>query len=241
MIRFIILILPFAAGLIACGKQATQRPVQQQPVDTSGNDTIAPKSFLALGDSYTIGQSVPENQRFPVQTAAMLNNLNLPFLQPEIIAQTGWTTGNLLFRLENNPPAQNKYDVVTLLIGVNNQYQGRTQEEYRQQFTALLEKAIGFAGNNKRHVFVLSIPDYSVTPFAAGRNRQLIAAQLDSFNSINQQVADRYQVAYVNITGDSRQAAVYPSLTAADGLHPSGEQYRMWAMRLAPVIRIVFA
>jgi lysophospholipase L1-like esterase len=215
-------------------------PVVFNPDTTSAADTLIKRTYLALGDSYTIGQSVEINQRFPVQAVAMLNNLNVAFYQPEIIAQTGWTTGSLLFRLDNTPPLKNQYDIVTLLIGVNNQYQGRTQAEYGQQFTALLERAIQYAGNKKRQVFVLSIPDYSVTPFAAGRNRELIAAQIDSFNAINKSIAQLYQVNYIDITGDSRQAATYPSLIASDGLHPSGEQYTLWAAKLAPAIRVLF-
>ncbi len=215
-------------------------PIVPNPDTTATGNTGIGKTYLALGDSYTIGQSVQVNQRFPVQAAAMLNNLNVSFNQPEIIAQTGWTTGNLLSRLDNNPPDTSIYDIVSLLMGVNNQYQGRSQEEYRVQFTTLLERSIRYAGNKNRHVFVLSIPDYSVTPFAATRNRELIAAQIDSFNVINKTISELYQVNYIDITGDSRQAAIYPSLIANDGLHPSGEQYRLWAQKLAPAVRALF-
>ena len=244
MIKTIITTVILFVGLIACRKPGSVNPQQQiNPLVndiTGNNDTLIDRTYLALGDSYTIGQSVDVNQRFPVQTVAMLNNLNVAFKQPEIIAQTGWTTGNLLFRLDNNSPSKPFYDIVTLLIGVNNQYQGRPQQEYREQFTSLLERSIQYAGNNKQHVFVLSIPDYSVTPFAAGRNRQLIAAQIDSFNLINKTISQQYQVNYIDITVDSRQAAIYPSLIANDGLHPSGEQYRLWASKLAPMVRVLF-
>ncbi len=229
--------------LLACKKPAVNTPLPYIPpvTDTTNNNyTVIERTYLALGDSYTIGQSVAVNERFPVQTASMLNNINIAFEQPEIIAQTGWTTGSLLFRLDNNPPSKTQYDIVTLLIGVNNQYQRRTQEEYRQQFTILLERSIQYAGNNKQHVFVLSIPDYSVTPFASGRNKELIAAQIDSFNVINKSIANLYQVNYIDITGDSRQATIYPSLIANDGLHPSGEQYALWAAKLAPAVRVLF-
>lgn len=245
MMRTIVSALVILLTMLACKKPANnyQPPVIPDTPDTNttgGSDTVVKRTWLALGDSYTIGQSVQVSERFPVQSVAMLNGMNVPFIQPEIIAQTGWTTGNLLFRLDNNPPAKNSYDIVTLLIGVNNQYQGRSQQEYRQQFTTLLERAIQYTGNNKLHVFVLSIPDYSVTPFAAGRNRDLIAAQIDSFNTINKTISQQYQVNYIDITGDSRQAAIYPSLIANDGLHPSGEQYRIWAAKLSPVIRVLF-
>ncbi|MES2849641.1 MAG: SGNH/GDSL hydrolase family protein [Bacteroidota bacterium] len=243
MLRTILSSTTLLIVLLACKKPAVNTPLPYIPpvTDTTNNDdTVIERTYLALGDSYTIGQSVPVNERFPVQTVSMLNNSNIAFEQPEIIAQTGWTTGSLLFRLDNTPPVKAQYDIVTLLIGVNNQYQGRTQEEYRQQFTTLLERSIQYAGNNKQHVFVLSIPDYSVTPFASGRNKALIAAQIDSFNTINKSIANLYQVNYIDITGDSRQATIYPSLIANDGLHPSGEQYRMWASKLAPPVRVLF-
>ena len=244
MLKTILSSITLLAVLIACKKPPADIPsVPYTPPatdTTDNNDTIIKRTYLALGDSYTIGQSVAANDRFPVQTVWMLGNLNITFQQPEIIAQTGWTTGSLLFRLDNTPPTKSQYDIVTLLIGVNNQYQGRTQDEYRQQFTTLLERSIQYAGNNKQHVIVLAIPDYSVTPFASGRNRDLIAAEIDSFNIINKSIAQAYQVNYIDITSDSRQAAVYPSLIANDGLHPSGEQYRMWASRLAPMIKTIF-
>lgn len=233
--------------LLACKKPGISKPLPSMPVadtsnsDTTNNgDTVVYKTYLALGDSYTIGQSVAENGRFPVQTVSMLNSLNIAFKQPEIIAQTGWTTGSLLNRIDNNSPLQNKYDIVTLLIGVNNQYQGRSQQEYRQEFATLLLRSIQYAGNDTSHVFVLSIPDYSVTPFASGRNTALIAAQIDSFNVINKSISEQYNVKYIDITTDSRQAAVYPSLIANDGLHPSAEQYALWVAKLVPAIRILF-
>lgn len=228
--------------LLACKKPGMNAtPVYIPVTDTTGTaNSAAVRTYLALGDSYTIGQSVAENQRFPVQTVAMLNNQQVKFKQPEIIAQTGWTTGNLLYRLDNTPPLQSQYDIVTLLIGVNNQYQGRTQDEYRQHFTTLLQRAVQYAGNNKRHVFVLSIPDYGVTPFATGRNRELIARQIDSFNTINKDISLQYQVNYIDITGDTRLAATDPSLVATDGLHPSGTEYAVWAGKLAPMIRVLF-
>jgi lysophospholipase L1-like esterase len=232
--------------LLACDKPQKSSPYQPvitpvtNPDTTLVNDTVIQRTYLALGDSYTIGQSVAENQRFPVQTVAMLNNVSVKFKQPEIIAQTGWTTGSLLFRLDGTPPTKSMYDIVTLLIGVNNQYQGRTQEEYRQQFTTLLERSIQYAGNNKKHVFVLSIPDYSVTPFAASSDQAFIARQIDSFNVINKTISDQYQVNYLDITGDTRLAATDPALIANDGLHPSGTAYAVWAGKLAPSIQALF-
>jgi lysophospholipase L1-like esterase len=131
------------------------------------------------------------------------------------------------------------YQVVSLLIGVNNQYQGRSQSEYREQFTSLLQTAIGLAGDRPTHVIVLSIPDYSVTPFARGRDTALIAAQIDSFNLINRAVAVQYGVTWLDVTTESRKAAADPSLIAADGLHFSGKEYGIWAARMAPVIKMI--
>lgn len=230
--------------LLACEKPtafgpSTYIPPADTVVVTPPADTASsPKTFLALGDSYTIGQSVAVAERFPVQTTALLNNLHLSFNQPEIIAQTGWTTANLLSAINSTPPSKPTYDIVSLLIGVNNQYQHRTQDEYRLQFITLLERAIQYAGNKKNRVFVLSIPDYSVTPFASASNTALIAKQIDSFNMINKSLALQYQVNYLNITEDTRQAAVNPSLIASDGLHPSGAEYAVWAAKLAPMIQM---
>jgi len=230
--------------LLACEKPTAFGPSTYiPPADTAvvtvpGDTASSPKTYLALGDSYTIGQSVSVADRFPVQTVALLNNLYTTFSQPEIIAQTGWTTANLLSAINSNPPSKPSYDIVSLLIGVNNQYQHRTQNEYRLEFTTLLERAIQYAGNKKNRVFVLSIPDYSVTPFASASNTALIAKQIDSFNLINKSLALQYQVNYLNITEDTRQAAVDPSLIASDGLHPSASGYAVWAAKLAPMIQL---
>jgi lysophospholipase L1-like esterase len=164
---------------------------------------------------------------------------------PEIIAVTGWTTGNLLEALADAEPGDTggrqgtTYDAVSLLIGVNNQYQGRSRAEYREQFALLLQKSIRLAGNRPSHVVVLSIPDYSVTPFARlqGRDTTLIAAQIDSFNRINYELARAYHVSYVDVTAESRKAAADPSLIAVDGLHFSGKEYGAWATLMEPVLK----
>ncbi|MEJ7913758.1 MAG: GDSL-type esterase/lipase family protein [Chitinophagaceae bacterium] len=190
------------------------------------------KSYLALGDSYTIGQSVPKNERYPAQTVAMLRTAGYSNLQAaEIIATSGWTTGNLLQALKNKSYYPN-YDLVTLLIGVNNQYQGGSLQQYRSQFSALLVKSIRFAGNRPNRVIVLSIPDYSVTPFATSSDRKKIARDIDSFNVVNKHIADHYKVNYLNVTEESRKAAQNPSLIAYDGLHFSGKEYTVWTSML---------
>ncbi len=192
-------------------------------------------SFLALGDSYTIGQSVSPNERFPEITVSLLNAAGKKVQVPRIIATTGWTTRDLLNALNNSPGT---FDIVTLLIGVNNQYQGKSQEEYRSEFTALLLKAIQYAGNRKNRVFVLSIPDYSVTPFAQGSDVTRIAREIDEFNLINKQVSSANGVNYLDITPISREGKADGSLQAGDGLHPSGKQYLRWAQLLAPMIAL---
>ncbi|GGA88022.1 lysophospholipase [Puia dinghuensis] len=192
-------------------------------------------SYLALGDSYTIGEAVDSNDRYPVQALHLIADA-----RPEIIATTGWTTGNLLDALAAARPAGD-YQAVSLLIGVNNQYQGRSQAEYREQFIALLKAAIGLAGNRPSHVLVLSIPDYSVTPFARKGNTARIAAQIDSFNAINSGIAAMYKVNYLDVTTESRKAGADPSLIAADGLHFSGKEYAIWARLMEPWLSTTLA
>jgi lysophospholipase L1-like esterase len=178
--------------------------------------------YLALGDSYTIGESVAVEERYPVQLA---RELKMP--APEIIARTGWTTDELNAAIDKADP-HGPYDLVTLLIGVNNQYRGRSADQYRTEFTALLQRAIGFAGGKARNVVVVSIPDWGVTPFAKDRDRAKIAREIDQFNAINREETLRAGARYVDITPFSRTAAADPSLVAGDGLHPSGKMYSEW-------------
>jgi lysophospholipase L1-like esterase len=202
--------------------------------------------YLALGDSYTIGESVDPAERYPVQVRRLLaENDHLACGDPEIIAVTGWTTGNLLEALVAEKPAavgesetpEAAYDIVSLLIGVNNQFQGRSQTEYREQFAQLLQTCIRLAGNRPDHVVVLSIPDYSVTPFGRRGDTALIAAQIDSFNRINYELARADHVNYIDVTAESRKAAADPSLIAVDGLHFSGKEYGVWARLMEPVFK----
>ena len=188
----------------------------------------APSRFLALGDSYTFGESVAETERWPVQLAAMLREAGMRIAAPQIIAATGWTTSELAEAIRHAAPA-GPYALVSLLIGVNNQYRGLPIEQYRQQFRDLLSRAIGFARDEPPRVLVLSIPDWGVTPFAKGRDRELIASGIDAFNAVNRAESDASDVRYVDVTGISRRAATDPGLIAADGLHPSREMYRLWA------------
>ncbi|HEX8253805.1 MAG TPA: SGNH/GDSL hydrolase family protein [Thermoanaerobaculia bacterium] len=185
--------------------------------------------YLALGDSYTIGESVAPADRFPNQLARELN-----LGEPQIIAKTGWTTDELNAAI-NAANVTGTYELVTLLIGVNNQYRGRDAEQYRGEFAALLQRAIGFAGGDASNVVVVSIPDWGVTPFAEGRNRTEIAGAIDRYNAINREEAARAGARYVDITAISRGND--PALVAPDGLHPSGRQYTEWVRLIAPEAR----
>jgi len=193
------------------------------------------RSFLALGDSYTIGESVPIYESFPYQSVQLLRNKGMSVHAAEIIAKTGWTTDELMTGIEKTTFAQ-PYDIVTLLIGVNNQYRGKDPAVYQQEFEKLLHKAIVFAGGNKQQVFVLSIPDWGATPFAANRDRVKIGTEIDLFNAINKKITDGLGIAYISITEGSREATSNALLVARDGLHPSGIEYGRWAKKLADAI-----
>lgn len=194
-----------------------------------------PFTFLALGDSYTIGETVPLIKSFPYQTTQLLRQQNIEIAAPEIIAKTGWTTDELTEAIRNYTFLPS-YDVVTLLIGVNNQYRGRSADEYQTELKKLLEQAIRFAGG-KRNVIVLSIPDYTVTPFAKTMNVEKIEAEINHYNNINKTIAEQYGTHYINITESSREAKNNVSLVAEDGLHPSAEEYQKWAQLLAQKLK----
>lgn len=219
----IALLAPFI-GLITVAGCTKQAPATDMITD----DSLS-KSYLALGDSYTIGESVLTQERFPAQTVSLLKSHGAHVAQPQYIARTGWTTADLQDAI-NKASLKSSYNLVSLLIGVNDQYQGLDTGGYRIRFTQLLQKAIQLAGNDKSRVFVLSIPDYSVTPFGGGSAK--IKNEIDIFNAINKQVTVAYQVNYTDITPISREAANDPSLNANDGLHPSGKQYLRWSTLL---------
>jgi lysophospholipase L1-like esterase len=189
--------------------------------------------YIALGDSYTIGSSVDSADRFPAQAALWMRSNGKALSRVDYIATSGWPTGALLNAISASTMSRN-YDLATLLIGVNNQYQRRDTGEYALEFVQCLRRAIDFAGGRKDRVFVLSIPDYSVTPFAINSDRPRIAREIDQFNAINKRLTDSAGISYTDITDISREAAVFPLLIANDGLHPSGAMYKRWADRLAP-------
>lgn len=185
------------------------------------------KNYLALGDSYTIGESVSENERFPVILVDNLNTKNFNFNLPKIVAKTGWTTGELKSAiLKEN--IDNNYDLVTLLIGVNNQYRGYNIEEFRTEFSELLNMAITFAKNNSNNVLVISIPDWAVSPFAKNRDRDKISAEIDAFNTVKKEETLKRNVKFIDITPISRQGLNKPEYFASDGLHFSGLMHQLW-------------
>jgi lysophospholipase L1-like esterase len=199
----------------------------------------APMQYLALGDSYTIGESVPEADRWPVQLTAQLRAQGLDLQAPTLVARTGWTTDELSGALDTLRLA-GPFDLVSLLIGVNNQYRGRDLDNYRAEFAALLQRAVGYANGRAARVFVLAIPDWGVMPFAEGRDRAQIAAQIDAFNAVNREETLHAQARYVDITALARRAATDLTLVAPDGLHPSGAMYAQWAQAALPVVCEMF-
>jgi len=193
-------------------------------------------SFLALGDSYTIGEAVAVEGRWPHQLAAALRAQGVDLADPQTIATTGWTTDELDAGIDAAAP-QGPFGFVSLLIGVNNKYRGRSLDEYRHQFEALLQRAIGFAGGDAGRVLVLSFPDWGATPFGAGSGRDLARVEIetDEFNAVAEVISTQRGVAFVDITDISRTHGTDPAMIAADGLHPSARMYALWAERALPV------
>lgn len=202
----------------------------------------SPHTMLCLGDSYTIGEAVPRNSSFPLQATSILLHQGIHFSNPKIIATTGWTTDELMAAIKADADTST-YDIVTLLIGVNNQYRGRSITQYREQFTALLHTAIAYSKKGPGGVFVLSIPDWGVTPFAQNdkRGEEAISKEIAAFNATNRQIAKKEKVNYINITPGSRKAKQDSSLLATDGLHPSGLMYNAWAKKLAAGVKKILS
>lgn len=218
----VLLFLPWAA--CAAGKGAS--PGEPPP---SG------RRFLALGDSYTIGEGAPSADRWPVQLAGLLRQKGRAVGDPEIIARTGWTVRELSAGIDAAAP-RGPFELVTLLIGVNDQYRGADPETYRTGFVKMLARAVDFAGGKAGRVVVLSIPDWGVTPFAreSGREPARIAAEIERFNTVNREETLRAGARFVDITPVSLRAGSDPSLLAPDGLHYSGSMYGEWARLALP-------
>jgi lysophospholipase L1-like esterase len=193
-------------------------------------------SYLALGDSYTIGKGVPLYQSYPYQAVQLLRSRGQPFHAPEIVARSGWTTSELNSHIDNTI-LNTVYDVVSLLIGVNNQYRGTSSNLYAIEFEGLLRRSITLAGEKPSAVFVLSIPDWSLTPFANGRDKGRISAEIGIFNEINRSLSEKHRANYIDITTGSPEMSDDPSFITEDGLHPSGKAYKRWAELLADAVK----
>jgi lysophospholipase L1-like esterase len=225
--RFLFLV--FLSLLTGC---ATRLPSMPTSLPTAAGGI----SYLALGDSYTIGEGAPEAGRWPVQLAAMARAQGLPLAAPTIIARTGWTTAELQDAIRAADDHRT-YGLVSLLIGVNNQYRGQSLALYRQELRALLATAVAFAGGQPQHVVVLSIPDWGQAPFAAGRDQAQIAQEIDQFNQVAHEECQHADVAFVDITPLTRAAAGHKSQFVADGLHYTDAQMQQWAILALPVVQ----
>lgn len=201
--------------------------------------TAASRTYLALGDSYTIGESVPVDNRWTYYLANLLNSTGAAIANPVTIARTGWTTAELQEAIQQGN-LTGTYDLVTLLIGVNNQYRGQRLETYRSEFRTLLNTSVKFAGNQPNHVLVLSIPDWGVTPFAQGRDLKLIQKEIDAFNAVAKEECQNAGIIFVDITPASRKLGPDASYIAADKLHFSGKMYLEWANLTLPAAKAIF-
>lgn len=206
-----------------------------QNINSQSNNMTNGLSYLALGDSYTIGESVADNERWPVQLSKTLTKSGIEVASPQIIARTGWTTDELKAKIVSEKITKT-YDLVSLLIGVNNQYRGRSVEQFRTEFIDLLETAIKFSGNKPERVFVVSIPDWGITPFGGKGQNKTISEQIDLFNKVKKEETEKKGILFIDITPISRQAINDGSLIAEDGLHPSGKMYQQWVELISPAL-----
>jgi lysophospholipase L1-like esterase len=232
--QFLLIISLFLAS---CEKQMADPGLTGPPTD--GTDPAQDPSaitYLALGDSYTIGESVTVQERWPVILARELGANGVNIGDPKIIATTGWTTANLLTALDDFKPSKS-FDLVSLLIGVNNQYQGRSQEGYRREFGQLLSRSVALAGGFSSKVFVLSIPDWGVSNFASEADRGRIGKEIDQFNAIAKDECEKSKILFINITDISRIALNDPSMLASDGLHFSGKMHQLWVNAVVQLVK----
>ena len=210
---------------IGCNRAPTAAPIASSvfvPPAHAGALT-----FLALGDSYTIGEGLPPSDRWPVQLAATLRQSGVDLADPAILARTGWTTEELLLAMDNTPLAS-RYDLVTLMIGVNNQFRGEALSGYRRDLQTLLDRSIALAGGRADHVVVLSIPDWGVSPFGKQAGGGNVSADIDQFNASCRELSEAVKVQYVDVTAISRADAGQADRFADDGLHPSASQCEQW-------------
>lgn len=235
MSRILFFIL-MVAGLACTETENPQIMDDELPTSDYSRDDEEPDPalyYLALGDSYTIGEAVGENERFPMLLVEKLKDSGFKMQPPEIVARTGWTTNELANAIKKRD-LRKSYNLVTLLIGVNNQYRGGSADEYRTEFRENLYTAIKYADNKSENVIVISIPDYGVTPYGKIRGMEKTAKEIDEFNAINFEETQLTNARYVEITEISREALNDATLVANDGLHPSAEMYRRWVLKILP-------
>lgn len=241
-----IVIVILSVFLLSCSSDETNStpttttPPVVNPPTTSQPPIQSSVNYLALGDSYTIGQSVCATCRFPEQLKASLSAMFSSMVSLKIIATTGWTTSNLISAIDSQKPESN-YDLVTLLIGVNNQYQRRDFSVYEKEFPELVNKAIMLAKGDKKNVVVISIPDYAYTPYGknlAGDQSATISAEINKYNTFAEKYCKNNQVAFVSITEITREGLNSPNLVASDGLHPSEIAYKMFVDKMMPSVKI---
>lgn len=224
MIRTVLLTcLLLSAGLYA---RAQKKAVKTAP------DSLR---YLAMGDSYTVGYAVDPAENFPNQLIGCLRASGGKWAAPALIAHNGWNTHDLLEGIRAGN-VRGPFDLVTLMIGVNNQYRGYALPDYEADMLALVKKAIAFAGKKKEHVLVIAIPDWSLTPFASGKNPQQMSREVADFNSINARVSGKLGVTYLDFAAVYRQVSTDPTMTAADGLHPSAKMYALWTRQLLAIV-----
>lgn len=229
------LVTGLALCCLACvSNQESSLPPNPDPVVQP--DTTQGVPFLSLGDSYTIGESVPEADRWSVQLADQLRKNGVAVASPDIIARTGWTTAELMDGIKEARKKKD-YKLVSLLIGVNNQYRGQSIERYRTEFRSLLATSVEYAGGRKERVFVLSTPDWGVSPFGARSDRAKVAREIDAFNAVAKEECDQAGILYIDITPVSRTGLGDPSMFASDGLHFSGKMYGLWAKEALPKVK----
>ncbi len=221
--------------ICCCCSSNSEEPSIDEPTDQEGSNQNQELSFLALGDSYTIGQGVDPNDSWPFQLKTAFNSSKNKIEELTIIARTGWTTSNLLNAIEEQAPTN--HDLVSLLIGVNNQYQRGSFSKFQAEFNTLLNIATNLAGNNKR-VIVISIPDYGVTPFGSN-NSEIIAQELNNYNAYIKQRCIATETVFIDVTSISRELGASENALADDKLHPSGFQYNLWVEKMLPVVNEV--
>ncbi len=223
------LLLIFGLWICACKPD----PISEIPPQLG----LQSYSYLALGDSYTIGQGVDESARWPVQLADRLLADSLDLRDMMILAQTGWTTDELFSAIQAALDLRTSYDLVSLLIGVNNQFRGYPLDQYERELKTLLEKCLSFVEGNPERVFMLSIPDYGLTPFGRGGNPPQIAQELDTYNALADSLCGVYSIAFYDITEVTRQFGSLPEYVASDSLHPSGRMYEAWVEKIEDQVK----